>query len=146
MLKKILLLAVVVIAALAFAGVKSAQADKAFSPACDKNSAGHFTNAVNFAYDAADNEFHGIWQQNCGNSPESVEVEIQRLTNGAWFDIYNSSGNTADKTYPTSGSQANITVLRTAVFGNIPNCVHGQYKFKVYDNDSSDSSASFDPC
>ena len=98
----------------------SAHADKRYSPSCGQNS-GSWALAGNLTRTAA-SEPDGwtiTWQQKCGQGG-SVEVELQRTTDGGahWNDVVR-DGVPADALYTTSSADAGrVVTLRTIYFTN----------------------------
>jgi hypothetical protein len=98
----------------------SAHADKRYSPSCGSNS-GSWALAGNLTRTAA-SEPDGwtiTWQQHCGQGG-TVEVELQRSTDGGahWNDVVR-DGVPADALYTTSsGDAGRVVTNRTIYFTN----------------------------
>lgn len=119
----------------------SAQADQNFAPTCGNSGSDKFAQigADGLTYQG-DGRFHIEWLQVCGSSVQSVEVEVQRSTDGGnhWHDV-TSGAFALDDIIGTSGSQAGQALDRFHQF--YPSaCGSGMYRGKVYDANHSTTS------
>jgi len=135
-MRRLILFAVCLIAALSFAGFhqwKNASADEKFAPGCGESSSSRIAYAWDLVYGSG--HFQGFWQQTCGIGDTSVEVEVQRSTDGGahWNDVVCCGGAVLDLNRGTTDTSFQERVVNFADSA----CGSGKYRFKVYDANHS---------
>ncbi len=114
-----------------------AGAQKLYDPQCGLNP-DKYTSTVTLRF--GDDGWTGTWNQNCGQSDSSVEVELQRSQDGgAHWQTTVSSGDLQNFLLGTPASLANDDVTRVVGFDG--GCGDGLYRFKVWDYNSSSRTA-----
>lgn len=106
----------------------SASADQGFLPKCGSGGPSHYANVLSVEYSGG--HFTTHWEQDCAVQQVSVEIEIQRSTDGGnhWNDVI-ANGFALDTVVPT-----NTTGYDQRGHGWAPSaCGSGLYRTKVYD-------------
>ncbi len=136
-----LVLVLVSLGVIACVAAQPAGADKKFAPGCGASGGAKTADAWSLDYESG--HFHGEWIQVCGVGPVSVEIEVQRTTDGGnhWNDVV-AGGGTFDIIVPTSDSAFQHRQ------NNWPQsaCGSGSYRFKVYDANHSSVAAMTGGC